>query len=586
MRFGLRGRILLVTVLTPALLGVVTYLTVRRNVLEHVDASSIHESLTHSQAVFESILATRSRALGGGAQVIAQDPRFFSLLMLEGAQRDSRFQATVRGMARDFSRITDADLFEVFDARGRVLASAGTLQSTRGARDAFIRRALHGDVVEGVLVQNGAHCQVAVAPVRADARVVGVLLLGARIGDDLARQLRSQMRCEVTFLSDTSLTGTTLDHPTDRKALISTLAGLDLGPRSDLHALGVLQVQGASGTQLTIVRRIPGTNPALRQLYVLQRSFDPETIFRRRMENDLVWLAGAAVLAAILTGWLFSNQIIRPVRAIVQAAQAMEQGDYEHPLNVKRRDEVGYLATRFLEMRRRERGYVESLERAARVKSDFIRIASQEMRSPIGSLVSFRDLLAANQLGPTNERQAKALEAMRECLVRLSRLADDATNAGQLQGERLEPQLEPVPISRFLALAAGEAHAADPGHPVRVEGDRSLGEVTLALDPELLPNAIAQLIEFTMRGAPEGGEVHLLPRIEGTRLCLRVVEGKESAKNTPAVNVHPDTLGLGVSLARGVIQAHGGTLLAVPRAGRGTTFEVELPLGGEARAAA
>ncbi|MFI5372005.1 MAG: cache domain-containing protein, partial [Candidatus Eisenbacteria bacterium] len=215
MRLGLRWRTILLTALTPATLALAVLFTVDRNVRAHVDASSIHESLGHSAAVFESMLHTRSRALAGGAQIIARDPRFFSLLMLGPSQRDSRFVSTVRGMAQDFNHITQTDLFEVVDQRGRMLASVGAASSSHAARDEMVRRALKGESVEGVLIEGDAHYQVALAPVYADRRIVGVLLLGAGIGTPLATELRTEMLCEVTFLTGDYVTGTTLSDSSD-----------------------------------------------------------------------------------------------------------------------------------------------------------------------------------------------------------------------------------------------------------------------------------------------------------------------------------------------------------------------------------
>src|SRR5262245_38892015 len=195
MRFSLRWKILLVALLAPATLGVATLLTVNRNVTRHVDSSSIHETLAHSESVFESMLRTRSRELAGMAQVIVQDPRFFSLLMLDASQRDARFVSTVHEMAHDFSRIAQTDLFEVLDRRGRGLASVGSARSTKGSLDRLAARALKGRTVEAILVEPDAHYQVVLAPVKADGRIVGALVLGAAIDQGLAEELRSQMRC-------------------------------------------------------------------------------------------------------------------------------------------------------------------------------------------------------------------------------------------------------------------------------------------------------------------------------------------------------------------------------------------------------
>lgn len=586
MRFGLRGRILLLTVLTPLTLGVATLVLVQRNVREHVDASSIHESLAHSESVFESMLATRSRALGGGAQVIVQDPRFFSLLMLGATQRDYRFVATVRGMAHDFSRITETDVFEVYDRQGRVLASVGDTKTSKAARDSLVRLALRGRPVEGVLVEQDAHYQVALAPAFADGRIVGVLMLGTKIGDSLAKELRAMMRCEVTFLSDRVVTGTTLTSQADRYALLQTLGTLDLSPRADLRRLGVLRVEGAHETHLTIVRRIPIADPSLRQFYVLQRSFDPETMFQQRMQKDLLLLAALAVLIAIVTGWMFSEEIIRPVRSLVRGAQEMESGNYDHPIVVRRGDELGYLATSFVEMRRRERGYIESLERAARLKGDFIRIASQELRSPISGLAGYRELMAEGELGPTTPQQQKALESMKDCLARLTRVADDATQAGQIQGERLQLDRRDHELGTLLRRAVGEALAGGARRDVRIETHADPADAQVNVDGELIPQAFAQLIAHTVRGTRGDGTVRVDVRIDHGRL-LATIQDQASAPGASAGSpIHPDALGLGVSIARGILEAHGGTLQAEAHDEHATGFVVELPLDPAARAAA
>src|SRR5262249_44951646 len=154
---------------------------------------------------------------------IAGDPRFFSLVMLDASQRDGHYLRTVRGLARDFNRITHNDLFEVFDRRGSRLAAVGTAATPDADEGALVRRALRGQTVEAVLVEDSAHYQVALVPVMASRRVVGVLLLGSQIGTTLARELRAQMRCEVTFLSGSTVTGSSLDTPGDAGALLMAL---------------------------------------------------------------------------------------------------------------------------------------------------------------------------------------------------------------------------------------------------------------------------------------------------------------------------------------------------------------------------
>src|SRR5262252_2227058 len=200
-RLRLRWKLLAFTALAPVLLALGTLWTVNRNVSGHLE-DNIHESLRRT------------------ARVIVRDPRFFSILTLPVAFDDVQYRATVNGVARDFQAITQSDLFEVLDRRGRMLASVGPLRSTASARSALVRSALRGEVASGVLVEERAHFQATVTPVVAGRRVVGVLVLGAEIGEELAARLRGLTHSEVTFVSEGRATGSTLSDGGDRAPLL------------------------------------------------------------------------------------------------------------------------------------------------------------------------------------------------------------------------------------------------------------------------------------------------------------------------------------------------------------------------------
>jgi signal transduction histidine kinase len=609
MRLGLRWRTILLTALTPATLALAVLFTVDRNVRNHVDASSIHESLGHSAAVFESMLKTRSRALAGGAQIIARDPRFFSLLMLGQDQRDYRFLGTVRGMAQDFNRITQTDLFEVMDRHGHMLASVGSASSSREARDDMVRTALRGQPVEGVLVEKEAHFQVALTPVYADHRVVGVLMLGAGIGSALANELRTEMLCEVTFLTGEHVTGTTLSDTMETGALIRELRERHLRDDAMLSRLGVMQVRTSGTVFLTLVRHLPGAEPATNQYYVIQRSFDPETSFLQIMRQDMIALAAVALILALLTGLAFSEQILRPIQRLVKGAQEMEKGNYDHPIEIHRGDELGYLAERFREMRRRERATLDSLEQAARLKSQFLSIASHELRTPVSVLVGYRDLLAGGSLGPVTPQQTDALETMRVQLARLGGMADEAARFARLRGERLTLDTQPWDLEPIAGAAVAAARTAGSRRTVAITLECEPGLPQIEVDALALEQGIFQLITNGIRFTPDGGRVTVRVArasagvvievrdtgvgIEPERLESLLTRGAATHevnhhRTATSLEFNSTGLGLGLGIARAVVEAHGGELSATSRPGEGSTFVIALPIrpAGEGRAAA
>src|SRR5262249_19334335 len=204
---------------------------------------------------------------------------------------------------------------------------------------------------------------------------------------------------------------------------------------------------------------MPGSDPAGRNLYVMQRARDPETDFLHLMQRDLAFLALIGVIAALLTGLVLSRSITLPIDQLVRGAQAMQTGDYAYPLPTANRDEIGFLAKRFAEMRQRAQVYVGSLEEAARLKSEFITVASHELRTPISVIQGYRDVLAEETVGKLNPVQVQALDAMKEGLRRLGAIAEQANLVAQVESKRLEVVREWQPIGPILDRAVREALA-------------------------------------------------------------------------------------------------------------------------------
>jgi signal transduction histidine kinase len=576
-------------------LAIATVWIVNRNVSLKAD-TSIHEDLQRSSLVFESTLDARAEGLGTAGQVIARDPRFFSMLTLSGSHADPGFRATVQGVAREFNNITRADLFEVVDARGALLATVGRASSTRAAREALVRAGLEGRPVSGILVERRADYQLTVTPVFAHGRVTGALLLGARIGQPLARRLRDLTRSDVTFVSGGRSIGSTLED-VDRDAL---LQGLLSRPRGDSLAQSeMLRIRSGSQTFLTLVRPIPESNPSAPQFYVMQRSLEAETAYLSSMRNVLIQIGVLAVVVAILGGMAVAQRITAPIQRLVRAADEMERGEYQYPLEIRSRDEIGHLAERFEEMRQRERVYVKSLEEVARIKNEFISIASHELRTPISIIRGFHDLLATEGLGPVTPAQTKALEAIESSLLSLTRIAEDATKMAQIDGERLILTIDDFDVGNVLhqgvADAISNARKRDLDVEVEVEPDLPPAR----MDGMRIAQAISQLVRNSIRFTPDGGLIEVVAAREKDELVLQVRDNgvgipEEKCRDLfdrsymmrDSLHHHSSStlefqsagLGLGLAIVRGIVEAHGGSVTVDSRVSQGTTFTIRMPL--------
>jgi signal transduction histidine kinase len=595
----LRWKILLFTVPPLVALTFGTLWMVNRSVSNRVDAT-VRQDLTRASAVFEDMLSARTRELAVAGQVIVQDPRFFSVLTLATTEQDAQLKATVSGVAYEFNQITGSELFEVIDPGNRTLGSVGRVSVAPASRSALVKSALAGRPLTAVLIDSGRHYLVSVTPVRAGGRIVGVLLLGEGIGRELALKLRALTHSEVTFLCGRVVTGTTLGSDAERATALATFERSRVPGRALADAEHIFEVPGPEESYLTIAAPIPGSDPASGQMYVIQRSLDAETASLRQMQKALLLLGLIAAAIALLSGLLVADTVTSPLRRLVRGAEEMEHGNYDYELRIKSRDEVGYLTARFLEMRKQQRTYVRSLEDLARVKNEFISVASHELKTPISIIRCYHELMADEQLGPVSPSQKGALAAIDESLTRLTRIAEDATVMAQIDNRRLVLTRAEHDMGDLIASAVTIAQAAGKARAVEVAttipGDLGTADV----DGPQLSQAIAQLVMNGIRFTPDGGRVTVDARYDDTRDEIviavtdtgvgipadrhaRVFERAVTMGNSmnhhssSALDFNSAGLGLGLSSALGIVEAHGGSIALESEPGRGSRFEIRVP---------
>ena len=353
-----------------------------------------------------------------------------------------------------------------------------------------------------------------------------------------------------------------------------------------------------AGGWVAIARPLPMAAEGTRQLYVLQRSLAAELAFLHSVRGHLVELGLILVAAVALAAFFIAAHVTRPIRQLVAAASAMEQGEWDVPIDSGRSDEIGYLANRFDHMRQRQRNYVRSLQEVARAKSEFIAIASHELRTPISIVRGWEDLLRTGLVKPGDAKYIEGLDAISRACVSLEKIAISATHMTQVEDGEMLPMPAPVELDPLLGEAVMEAGAAAPERRVALSYDVEPRARVAVLDRRLMLQAVDALVRNGIRFTPDGGSVAVRAREEKEALVIEVqdtgigltAEARERLfddayvqrdsrhhRTARGLEFNVAGMGFGLAFARRVVTAHGGRMEVTSEEGRGSVFTLHLP---------
>jgi signal transduction histidine kinase len=228
-------------------------------------------------------------------------------------------------------------------------------------------------------------------------------------------------------------------------------------------------------------------------------------------------------------------------------------------------------------------------EAASRAKDAFLGTLSHELRTPLNAVLGWLTRLRAGGLDP--EIQARGVEVAARNAEALRRLIDELLDLSQITAGRITLEPAPVDLAECVETAVARHRAAARERRVTVHTllDRA---VRVRGDAARLTQVVDHLVDNALKFTPEKGRVEVRLERGGGRAWIVV---QDTGRGIPAdllprlfepfLLADPDRLapggglGLGLAIARRLIEAHGGTIRAASEGeGRGATFTVELPL--------
>jgi signal transduction histidine kinase len=277
------------------------------------------------------------------------------------------------------------------------------------------------------------------------------------------------------------------------------------------------------------------------------------------------------------------------------------------PERIERASLYANIAAALVERRSAEAVAIEraKMEEAIRRREEAIAIVSHDLRNPLCAILASASLLqralgrgALRSGAPEGDRVelcSRQADFIRRSAERMARLIDDLLDLAQIQAGRfhLERQTHRIADISKEALESVQCPAAEKS--ISLEWSVTPPEAKLGCDRERLLQALGNLLGNAIKFTPEGGSVRLSAVAKGWRVRFevkdtgigipkehlgRIFDRYWQARNTPHAGV-----GLGLSITKGIVEAHGGRLWVESALGAGTSFFFDLPVVGAARPA-
>jgi signal transduction histidine kinase len=286
----------------------------------------------------------------------------------------------------------------------------------------------------------------------------------------------------------------------------------------------------------------------------------------------------AAVLALAMVQFL-AHGMTYPLREMAAAARAMARGDYARRVTATSRDEVGELARAFNEMSRQ-------LAEVDRLRRDLVANASHELRTPLGALRARLENMV-DGVEPTDS--ASLADALRQ-VERLGSLVDQLLDLSKLESGAVPLELTEVRVDSLLDQVVAEWKEQAGARGVRIELEPGSPGLVLRVDAERMRQVLANLLANAIRHSPDVGRVLISARADGARARLEIAdEGpgipaedlervfERFYRSDPARSADAGGAGLGLAIARWIVELHGGTIRAAQGDPNGCRIVVELP---------
>lgn len=314
-------------------------------------------------------------------------------------------------------------------------------------------------------------------------------------------------------------------------------------------------------------------------------------------------ICSLSILIGVLIYFYLSRTISRPVRLLEKATHHVSKGEFDHQVPIHSQDEFGNLARSFNEMAVR-------LKELDELKSDFISLLSHELRTPLSIMREAVSLLKDEVLGKIGDKQREFLVILSQEVERMILFVNELLDLSRLEAGRLPIEKFPIDIQEVIETNLKKIRPLLLEKKIDTEVAMAPHLPLVVVDGLRIDQVLTNLIDNAIKFTPHGGKIRIAAEVSDDRggeegKYARGAKAKERfvrvmvSDNGEGIGDEEKRYifdkfyqaragkgkkfkgsGLGLSISKRIVEAHGGSIWFTSNTGQGTSFYFTLPVEG------
>ena len=308
--------------------------------------------------------------------------------------------------------------------------------------------------------------------------------------------------------------------------------------------------------------------------------------------NLAIFIAGLIVaVLVIIFSFLFARRLTQPLEALTLAAEQMKQGKYTQRVETpKTQDELGRLASTFNDMANTIEADVNELHHQEQARRDLIANIAHDLATPLTAIQGFSEALADEVITDAEARQETAQRIGRE-VQRLRRMVKDLQQMSSLESGHAQLDLAPLDMNTLVAETLNVIQPECEQMGISLHNEIASEMPPVLADSDRITQVLLNLLDNARRHTATGGSISIKAYRDENALYTQVHDTGTGIASTDMPHIFERFYradrsrakttggsGLGLSIVKAIITAHGGNIWAESDPGQGTIITFTLPL--------